>query len=558
MAVCLSVGLIGTAGVPQAKVIAEDTNTAQSKNLIVFIGDGMGPAQVTAARIYAQEMLEMDELNMDDYYVGQAMTQADRSSRESGLVTDSASSATAFGTGNKTYNGAISVSNEDIAKPFASVIEAAEMKGKATGIISTARITHATPASYASHVRSRGNENAIAMQYLTSGVDVIFGGGKRQFITEDEGGKRKDKNLISDFEQAGYTFIEDKDQLMQLKEEEQVLGLFSNSHIPYVLDRDESVPTLAEMTQQAINILSQDEDGFVMMIEAGRIDHAGHANDLPSVVQETLEFDAAVKAGIEFAMKDGNTSVVVTADHETGGLSLSRDNIYELNVDNWDDQMKSSSYIGSLLRDAETLEDVREIVSTYTWITDLSDEEAQLILDGDGTSYQREGGFNAVVSKRLLVGWAGHGHSAVDVGVWAYGPIASHVKGTIENTVIATAGAEIAGLDLAAATDELRKHYVFPKFKMTQDEILFPAKAMAEALGAKVNWDESARTVMMMSDSNTVSVNVDSQSLMLNNATSDMTVDLDQGTLYLPLDAFTSLTTMTLEWDALSERVMMK
>src|SRR5690606_41837611 len=157
------------------------SSTSTSKNLIVLIGDGMGPAQVTAARNYLMYNKGIDQLTLDSIYTGQATTYADRGEDGgtivSGVVTDSASAGTAFATGNKTYNAGIRVSNEEVSKPFASVIEAAEAAGKATGLVSTARITHATQAVYASRVRSRDNKLATASQYVERGVAVSIGGG---------------------------------------------------------------------------------------------------------------------------------------------------------------------------------------------------------------------------------------------------------------------------------------------------------------------------------------------------------------------------------------------
>ncbi|MCA1294437.1 alkaline phosphatase [Paenibacillus sp. alder61] len=532
---------------------------ASSKNLIVLIGDGMGPAQISAARYYQQYVKGVKSLNLDSYYVGQATTYADRGEDGgtvvSGIVTDSASAGTAFATGHKTYNAGISVSNEDVSKPFASVIEAAEASGKATGLVTTARITHATPAVYASHVRSRDNENAIASQYLDSGVDVLFGGGKSFFVTKEEKGKRTDKNLIPEFKAKGYKVVEDAQSLKSLTAKDtKVLGLFGGSHVDYVPDRKAETPSLAAMTSKALEVLSADEDGFAIMIEGGRIDHAGHANDLPTLVQEALDFDAAFKVAIDFAKKDGNTSVVVTADHETGGLSLSRDNIYEINIDLWDKQKHSSEYLVGALNEAKTLADVKKIVADNTWITDLTDEEAQYILDGDGSSYKREGGYNAVISKRLLVGWSGHGHSAVDVGVWAYGPIAEKLKGQVDNTEIAVAGAEVIGVDLAKATAELQSRHIYPKFKINRDkEVLYPAKALTEALGG--TYQESGATATLTVSGKSLKIDLGGKAAKANGK---YTIDVDNGTLYLPLGAFNELTGKTLKWDALSERILLK
>lgn len=548
---------------PLAGHAAESTTgAASSKNLIVLIGDGMGPAQVTAARDYLMYNKGINHLNLDSIYVGQATTYADRGEDGgtvvSGVVTDSASAGTAFATGNKTYNAGISVSNEDVSKPFASIIEAAELAGKATGLVTTARITHATPAVYASHVRSRDNESAIASQYLDSGVDVLFGGGSGFFLSKEEKGKRSDKSIIADFEAKGYSYVKDAAGLNALPASSgKALGLFGSSHISYTPDRTDAIPSLATMTSKALDILSQEEKGFAIMIEGGRIDHASHANDFPTTIQETLDFDAAVKAALDFAKKDGNTSVVITADHETGGLSLAIDNIYELNLDLWDQQTHSSEAISSKLKEASTAADIKAIVAANTWIKDLTDAEAAIILEGDGSSYGREGGYNQVVSKRLLIGWSGHGHSGVDVGVWAYGPIAGLVKGQIDNTQIAKASAQVLGVDLAAASAAMQAKYLYPKFKLTRDnQVLYPAKALAEALGAKVEWVPATRETKITLGTNTLVVSLNSLSAKLNGATLAVKVEGDSGKLYLPLDAFNKLTGMTMVWDSLSERLI--
>lgn len=557
----LTLSLIPAAGA-ELPAKAAGAEAPASKNLIVLIGDGMGPAQVTAGRNYLKYMKGIDHLELDKYYVGQATTFADRGEDAgvlvSGIVTDSASAGTAFATGHKTYNAGISVSNEDISVPFASVVEASEKAGKATGLVTTARITHATPAVFGSHVRNRDNESAIASQYLDSGIDVLFGGGKQFFVTKDEKGKRTDKNIIGDFQAKGYEVAYDTSGLNAIKGTK-ALGLFNSSHVDYTLDRTDAVPSLAQMTQKAIDILSQSKTGFTMMIEGGRIDHASHANDFPTTVQEVLDFDAAVKAAMDFAKKDGNTSVVITADHETGGLSLARDNIYEINYDLWDKQKHSSEIIGIALKAAKTPEEIKKIVSDNTWINDLSDEEVASIMKGDGSSYGREGAFNAVVSKRMLIGWSGHGHSGVDVGVWAYGPIADTVKGQIDNTDIAKNSAKVIGVDLDAATKELQSKNLYPKFKVSRsNEVLYPVKALGDKLGVTTVYDDATRTVTLSAAAGKLTVNLDSKAVQWNGQAAAYTADIDNGKLYLPLAAFNQLTGKSMTWDSLSERINLK
>lgn len=410
--VLLTTSVIGGVFAEKEEGNSASSQGAESKNLIILIGDGMGPAQVTLARLYAQKYLGQDKLALDDILVGMNSTYAGDSSYkgQSGIVTDSAASATAFGAGVKTYNGAISVTNEDVAKPVASVITAAQEIGKATGIISTARITHATPAAYATNVRQRGMENAIASQYLESGVDVLLGGGERHFVASEEEStfgktKRKDNNdLVSQFKNAGYEVVYNKEQLLNASGNK-LLGFFDDSHVPYNLDRVSETPQLSDQLSKAIEVLEKDEDGFVIMLEGGRIDHAGHANDLHSIVLETIEFDNAVKKALDYAKAHPETSVMVTADHETGGLTIGRDSVYDGYLEVFKKVTASSSKIGGELKEAKDATAVREIVKKHTGINDLTDEEVQLILDGkelDGStsSYGREGSFNAVIAKR--------------------------------------------------------------------------------------------------------------------------------------------------------------
>ncbi|WP_189012128.1 alkaline phosphatase [Paenibacillus marchantiophytorum] len=539
--------------------------TPKSKNVIVLIGDGMGPAQVSAARTFSRHFLNKPHLELDQYYVGQATTFAERGEDETGVVsgevTDSSSSGTAIATGHKTYNAAVSVSNEEVSKPFASIIEAAEQAGKSSGLVTTARITHATPAVFASHVRSRDNESAIASQYLMDQkIEVLFGGGKQNFVSKQDNGKRTDKTIIPDFEAKGYKVVYDKQGLQALDAAAgKALGLFGNSHVSYVLDRTDKSPSLADMTKKAIEILTTNDKGFTMMVEGGRIDHASHANDFPSVIQEMLDFDAAVKVAMDFAKKDGNTSVVITADHETGGLSLSRDTIYELNVNNWNRPKKSSEGIGPKLKAAKTAEEVKAIVADNTGFDDLTDEEVKFILAGDGSSFVQEGAYNAVIAKRMLVGWSGHGHSAVDVGVWAYGPIAELVKGQVDNSDIAKAVAKVANLDLDAATAELQAKYLYPRFKVTREgNVLYPTRELAATFGIDVKWDETTRTVNLSKGVNKASVNVETSAVSLKGAQSGFKVNVDNSTLYLSLDVFNQLTGKTMKWDPLSERIVLK
>ncbi|MFC6767089.1 alkaline phosphatase, partial [Natrinema soli] len=199
---------------------------------------------------------------------------------------------------------------DDDATPLLTQLELAQARGKATGLVSTTRITHATPAAYASHVPDRGMEGTIAEQYAESDVDVLMGGGRREF----------DADLLERMRESGYEVLFDAADL-ETAGGDRLLGLFDDSHITYTLDRDESIPSLSEMTAAAVDRLEEDDDGFFLMVEGGRIDHAEHGNDVQTTVAETEEFDEVVDWALEYAENRDDTLVVVTSDHETGGLA---------------------------------------------------------------------------------------------------------------------------------------------------------------------------------------------------------------------------------------------
>jgi alkaline phosphatase len=278
------------------------------KNIILFIGDGMGVAHVTAG------MTVGGTLNLERCTTGGHLTthSSDR------YITDSAAGATAMSTGVKTYNGAISVSPS--GETLKTVLEYAEDTGKTTGLVATCRITHATPACFAAHIDDRDKEDLIAEQLVQSQVDVVFGGGMAYFLpASEEGSERKDeKNLIAQWQKT-HKIIQNPREFRNLGTESRVVGLFAMDDPPRAHKRKIS---LSEMTQKAIQILSKNEKGFFLMVEGSQIDWEAHDNDSKYLIQEMIDFDLAVGVGLDFAESDGQTLIVVTADHETGGYTV--------------------------------------------------------------------------------------------------------------------------------------------------------------------------------------------------------------------------------------------
>jgi alkaline phosphatase len=236
-------------------------------------------------------------------------------------VTDSAAAVTALACGVKTKNGTIGIGMDK--KAYASILEALAKKGWRTGLAATSSITHATPAGFASHVSSRSSEVDIAEQIFDNRVDVLLGGGRKFWQAGGENGN----NLIVMAQRAGYDLVQSREEMMELTTGP-VLGLFAENGMTTLAPE----PSLAEMTQKAITLLSaKSKDWFApapkffLMVEGSQIDWAGHANDTENSVRQVLLFDMAVKEAIDFARQDQQTLVIVTSDHETGGMLLPDD-----------------------------------------------------------------------------------------------------------------------------------------------------------------------------------------------------------------------------------------
>lgn len=290
-----------------ASVFAGD---AVPKNIILFIGDGMGLSQVTAGKI-TKGNLEMERCPV----TGFCTTWSDDK-----LVTDSAAAATALSTGIKTGNGMLGVDPNN--KPLKTVIEYAEEKGKSTGVAVNCSLTHATPAGFIVHVPSRKLDEEIAGQIAASDVDVLFGGGLDYFNSSNA-------PCLPEL-QKKMTVATTAEEFRALATPEKAAAILYPGHPPYAAERTVS---LKELTEKAIGILSQDEDGFFLMVEGSQIDWAGHKNDGTNVVNEVVDFDNAVGAGIDFAEKNGETLVIITADHETGGFAVLDGSVEKQTVD---------------------------------------------------------------------------------------------------------------------------------------------------------------------------------------------------------------------------------
>lgn len=477
----------GAAKIPEGK-----------RNLIFMVSDGMGPTSLSLTRGWRQHTEQLpwdDTLIIDQHLVGQSRTRS-----SSSLVTDSAAGATAFSCGQKSYNGAISVLPG--FEPCGSVMEAAKRMGYTTGLVVTTRLTDATPAVFASHVRRREMEDDIAMQMIGETnpigrvVDLMFGGGRCHFLPNgtEHSCRADDTDVVKLAEKSGWNYIDSRKQFDNLGSsvELPMLGLFAEGDIPYEIDRryqEKTYPALKEMAKTALEALStatQDsEQGFFIMIEGSRIDHAGHANDPAAQVHEVLAYDQTMAAVLDFIeSSDVPTLMVSTSDHETGGLAASRQlhetypeylwypgvlanashssawaaHEYHLHLDTLESSAAADS---SDSLSAASGKDAKSYLSTLAskglGIHDASDAELDTLLSNPDTAAYT---FADMVSRRAQLGWSTHGHSGADVNIFASNSDwAAGLAGNHENTEVGEFLRRYLGVEdeVEKVTKELRE-----------------------------------------------------------------------------------------------------
>ena len=272
------------------------------KNVILMIGDGMGVTQVFAGLTANHGKLFLDNFK----HIGFSKTQS-----ASDYITDSAAGGTALSAGVKTYNGAIGVNKDTMA--VKTILEEAEEKGLATGLVSTSAITHATPASFIAHEKFRDMYEEIAADFLKTDIDVFIGGGIAHFTQRQDG-----RNLLKELQAKDYQVEFEMDKIAKVKNGK-LAGLTAGMHNGRIAERGDMLPVA---TNTALNILDNNKKGFFLMVEGSQIDWGGHANSTNYIVEDMLDFDRAIGNALDFAAKDGETLIIVTADHETGGLSI--------------------------------------------------------------------------------------------------------------------------------------------------------------------------------------------------------------------------------------------
>lgn len=462
------------------------------RNVIFLVTDGMGPSSLSLARSFRQyrDNLDIDDiLTLDKHLIGASRTRSSDS-----LVTDSAAGATAFSCAIKSYNNAVGVDPKK--DPCGTLLEAMKFQGYMTGLVVTTRITDATPAAFSSHVSYRFYEDLIAQHQLGEYplgrvVDLMMGGGRAHFYPPDHtdygvGGMRKDgRNLIEEAQSKGWSYVNNRSSFDALEMGNNVqfplLALLEDNDIPFDLDRDSSVhPSLEEEAITAMTALSkatEDSDrGFFLLIEGSRIDHAGHNNDPAAQVREVLAFDKAFKAVLDFAdSTDVETVIISTSDHETGGLATARQLTPSYPEYLWHPEallaaQHSGEYLNKKIASYQG-DDLysfikHEIFEKDLGLKEFTPEEVSLVMEHKEASHYY---LNDIVSRRSQTGWSTHGHSAVDVNIYAYsnkkstmGLLREALGGNHENIEIGAFMKDFVNVDLDHMTQLIKGTQVRP------------------------------------------------------------------------------------------------
>lgn len=416
----------------------------KAKNIILLVSDGMSTGTLNMADIFLNRKTGKGS-NWIQLYKDSRVSRAlmDTASASS-IVTDSAAASSSWGGGFRVNNGTLNVSPDGEA--HLPIWQKFKKSGKMAGCVTTVPITHATPAGFCVSSKSRNSQDDIAEQYLELGFDVMMGGGANYFSPDS----RKDKkDMYAAFTAKGYQVVKTRSDMDSASNEKPILGVFADDALPYYIDRNNdeklknSVPSLAEMAQKAIDRMKDHKNGFVLQIESGKVDWAAHGNDISGLINDQIEFDEAVKMAIDFAEKDKETLVIITTDHGNANPGIIYGNSANDNFDSVQKYTQTNEWILNQIKPDSSVSQVKEIIEKANGHAVL-DEEAKTVLSYYDGLHKEDGLYNykklpykafaEMQGKINSVGWISMDHSADYVELAMFGPGSELLKPFVKNT----------------------------------------------------------------------------------------------------------------------------
>ncbi|MEX2564393.1 MAG: alkaline phosphatase [Cyclobacteriaceae bacterium] len=425
------------AGTSQARNLSSNQGKV-AKNIIFLVSDGMSTGTLNMADLLLKQKEGRKSRWMAYYQGGFASRALMDTASSNSMVTDSAAAGSSWGCGMRVPNGSLNIGPKG-EEPM-PILQKFQSAGKAVGCVTSVQITHATPASFCVNEKSRSAMPEIAAKYLDLKFDVMMGGGSALF---DPSHRKDQRDLFGDFQKAGFKVVKNKEEMQGLNGKGPVLGVFSEGGMPYAIDREndpeikKQTPSLAEMSKKAIEILSQDPNGFAMQIEGGKVDWAAHANDAPALLYDQVDFDEAVGVALDFAARDGETLVIMTTDHGNANPGLfSSDKFSKLYTTS-----RSNEWVLKQLSRENSPSQVVDLIEAYQGIQIKKDEAMAIlknyqVVDEDGLFDYGKIPLHLLGNMQTAytgIGWSGTGHSSDYVELAMYGPGSEKLTPYIEN-----------------------------------------------------------------------------------------------------------------------------
>ena len=451
-------GVAGTANGQSRTDVSGIEAPGGAKNVIFLVSDGMSAGTLTMADLLLRRHEDRRSNWLRLYEEGRVRRGLMDMAAANSIVTGSAAASSSWGSGHRVVNTALNVTPE--GTEHRTILEIMRDAGKGSGLVTTTRITHATPAGFGINMPERWSEDKIAAQYLERGYDVLMGGGRRHFVPEQRGDER---NLLEAFRAKGYTVATARNDLAQWNRSGRVLGTFYDSHLPYVLDHrhipehQEQVPRLPQMADAALQRLDRNNDGFLLQIEGGRVDHGAHSADTGGLLYDQVEFDETIGTVLDFVDGRDDTLVLITTDHGNANPSVNAagDRYSDSNemFDRVADFQYTNNWILSELDEKSTYRQIRDRVEE-AWQFAITRSEAELLQDALRDEYEaayrkQSNPYSVLASIQAnytSINWLGTDHTADYVELAALGPGSEAIGAFTRNTDLFDLMIESAGV----------------------------------------------------------------------------------------------------------------